>query len=470
MFIFDMQNTDIKKIHMIGIGGVSMSGIATYLKVHGFSVSGSDRKSTQKTDRLLEQGIPVFLKQGAENIQNPDLVIFTDAMPKDHPEMVAAQESGCPVVSRGVFLGALMRNFKNSIAVSGSHGKSTTTSMLAKIMITADVDPTILLGGALDEMDGNVMVGHSDYFITEACEYKGNIRYYYPKTVIVTNIDADHLDYFKNIENIITCFSEYMSHLGQDGIAILNADDANTMKTASSVTNGRLVTFGINAKDADYLVHNILADELNRPCFDIRFPDGKVYSFKLGVVGRHNMLNAAAAIAAANENGIPIEIIQRALANFKNLHRRLEVIGKAKGAVIMTDYGHHPVEIRSTLEALGENRKFNLICVFQPHTFSRTKDLLKEFSESFYSADETIVTDIYGDREAFDPSIHSTHLTKLMEEKNINVKYIPTFDEAKDYLYQKLSEEDVVLTTGCGPAHVLAHMLVQDMPEAEIKA
>lgn len=470
MFIFEMHDTDIKHIHMIGIGGVSMSGIATFLKAQGFIVTGSDRKSTQKTDRLEAQGISVALTQGAENIQNPDLVIFTDAMPDDHPEMVAARQVGCPVVSRGVFLGALMRNFQNSIAVSGSHGKSTTTSMLAKIMITADVDPTILLGGALDEMDGNVMVGKSQYFITEACEYKANIRYYYPKTVIVTNIDADHLDYFKNIENIITCFSEYVAHLDEGGIAILNADDANTMAIAPSVTKGRVVTFGIDAEDADYHVQNIVPDELNRPTFDLRFPDGQVHKFKLNVIGKHNTSNAAAAIAAASENGIPVELIQEAIGNYRNLHRRLEVIGLAKGATVMTDYGHHPTEIRSTLEALGENRQFNLICVFQPHTYSRTKNLLVEFSDSFYEADETIVTDIYGDREAFDPSIHTTDLTRLMEEKGVNVKYIPNFDEAKAYLYDKLNENDVVLTTGCGPAHVLAHMLVDDKAEAEIKA
>ena len=461
MFEFNLNEHDFKKVHFIGIGGISMSGIASLLLNKGYEVSGSDRSLTEITKHLKDEGAEIFIGQSKDNIKNPDLVVYTDAILDDNEEIIAARKLDVPVVSRGVFLGALMRNYENSIAVSGSHGKSTATSMISKILLNSKEDATILLGGELDEMKGNVHLGDQKYLVTEACEYKGNIRYYYPQTVIVLNIDEDHLDYYKNLDDIVDTFKSYLQNQDKNSKTILNLNEPNNRLIIDSV-KGELITYAQENYDADYVAHNIKFDEIGRPNFDLKMKNGMVEHFELGVIGRHNINNAMAAIIATYENGIDLETIKESIKEYSGLKRRMEIIGHVNDATIMTDYGHHPSEIEVTLEALREHTEGKLVCVWQPHTYSRTKTLFNDFLNCFDACDEVIITDIYAAREKFDPTIHSKDVVDALVKKGINAKYIGTFEKARDYIYDIASDKDLVITTGCGNPDVLAHMIVDD--------
>ena len=461
MFEFNLDEHKYKKIHFIGIGGISMSGIAVLLLKNGYEISGSDRAPKETTTTLINQGVDVSFGQRKENIKNPDLVIYTDAISDDNEELIAAKKLDIPVVTRGVFLGALMKNYKNSIAVSGSHGKRTTTSMISKIIINSDQEPTILVGGELDEIDGNVHVGGRDFLVTEACEYKGNIRYYFPSTLIVLNIDEDHLDYYKNLENIIETFKVYLRNQDKDSKTILNLNEENN-KLILDAVQGQLITYGQENDEADYKAFNIKFDSLGRPNFDLKMRDGSVEHFELSIIGRHNINNAMASIIACFENGIDIETIRKNLKEYKGLDRRMQIIGNVDGTTIMTDYGHHPSEIKVTLNALAEHTAGRLICIWQPHTYSRTKLLFDDFLTCFDDADEVIATDIYAAREPFDPTISAKDVVDAMKKLGKNAKYIPTFEEARDYIYKDMKPNDLVMTTGCGNPDELAKMIVND--------
>ncbi|WP_306483205.1 UDP-N-acetylmuramate--L-alanine ligase [Anaerococcus sp.] len=461
MFKFDLERHDYKYIHFIGVGGISMSGLAQLLLAKGYEVSGSDRSDSKIINHLRELGVKISIGQKKENITNPDLVIYTDAILDDNEELIAAKKLNVPVVTRGVFLGALMRNYKNSIAVSGSHGKSTTTSMISKILMHSDKDATILLGGELDEMKGNVRVGSEEYLVTEACEYKGNIRYYYPQTLIVLNIDEDHLDYYKDLADIVDTFREYLTNQDENSMTITNLNEENNRLIFDSV-KGKLITYAQENDEADYCAFNIKFDEIGRPNFDLRMRNGDVEHFELGVIGRHNINNAMASIIATYENGIDVETIRKNILKYEGLDRRMQIIGEVDDATIMTDYGHHPSEIKVTLDALKEHTKGRLICVWQPHTYSRTKTLFDDFLTCFDSSDEVIITDIYAAREKFDPSIHSKDVVDALVKQGINAKYIGEFEDCRDYIYKEIKKDDLVLTTGCGNPDVLARMIVED--------
>ena len=461
MFEFNLDRHDFNKVHFIGIGGISMSGLAQLLMSKGYTVTGSDRSLSDTVKHLIDLGANIEIGQKKENIKNPDLVVYTDAIADDNEELIEAKSLDIPVVTRGVFLGALMRNYKNSIAVSGSHGKSTTTSMISRILLHTDKDPTILLGGNLKDMKGNVKVGNEDYLVTEACEYKGNIRYYFPQTVIILNIDEDHLDYYKDLDDIVQTFRQYLFNQDENSKTILNLNEDNN-KLILDAVKGELITYGQENPKADYMATNIVFDEIGRPSFDLIMKNGNIEHFKLGVIGRHNINNAMAAIISTYENGIDIETIRNNILKYTGLDRRMQIIGYVDNATIMTDYGHHPSEILVTLDALKEHTKGRLICVWQPHTYSRTKTLFNDFLNSFNSADEVIVTDIYAAREKFDPTIHSKDVVDAMVKKGLNAKYLSTFEEARDYIYEIVRPGDLVLTTGCGNPDELARMIVKD--------
>lgn len=463
MFEFNINDHKYKKIHFIGIGGVSMSGIAELLNHYGYDISGSDREGSDSIDKLIEKGVKVDIGQKASNIKDPDLIVYTDAILDDNEELMKARElKDVPVVSRGVFLGALMRNYNYSIGVSGSHGKSTTTSMISKILLDADVDPSILLGGKLDQISGNVHCGNSEYMVTEACEYKANILNYYPSMAIILNIDEDHLDFYKDINHIIATFIGYMKNLNENSKAIINIDDENCKQLLDHI-KGDIITFAINNPDALYRVTDLDFNENGNPSFILESERLKEpVKFDLDIIGRYNVYNAVAAIIACYECHIDIDKIKESIHGYHNLHRRMETLGFYKGAEIKTDYGHHPTEIRNTLAALNEHKKRRLVCIFQPHTYSRTKALLDDFANSFYDCDEVIVTEIYAAREKMDDSIHSTDLVAKLVENGVDAKYYKTFEEAKDYIRKSVKEDDMVITTGCGNPDVLAKMIVED--------
>lgn len=460
MFNFNLEEKKYKKIHFIGIGGVSMSGIALLLKIKGYDISGSDRDNSDYLKTLKENNIKIFIGQKKENITNQDLFIYTDAIPQYNEELIAAKNTGKEVISRGVFLGALMRNYKRSIAISGSHGKSTTTSMIAKILVNSDNDASILLGGILDEIEGNVKIGNSDILLSEACEFKGNILNYYPSTVVILNIDEDHLDYYKDLNHIVETFIGYMKNLDENSKAIINIDDENTHRLLEHV-KGQVITFGLHNKSADYYLEHVEYNEIGHSKFKLNMKDGSIEEFELNVAGIHNIYNAIAAIIASYENNVKLSDVKDGIKKYKSLHRRMETIGTYNGAIIMTDYGHHPVEIQTTLKTIDAFSEKNIITVFQPHTFSRTKALLDEFADSFYNSKEVIVTDIFPAREEFDPTIHSKDLVEKLLKNGVNAKYIPDFESAKEYLQSEITDNDLVLTTGCGNPHVLAKMLVK---------
>ena len=425
LFTFEMDQKKYPHIHFIGIGGVSMSGIAALLNAQNYHVTGSDREENEHTKVLRERGIDVVIGQSRDNIQSPDLVVYTDAIADDNEELIAARETGVPVISRGVFLGALMRNYVHSVAVSGAHGKSTTTSMISKILIHTDTDPSILIGGDLDEIRGNVLVGGREYLVTEACEFKANILNYYPSLAV-----------------------------------ILNRDDPNVMRLIPSV-KGRVVTFSLQDPAADYYAANVRFDASGHAHFDLYRQGEKALDFHLAIIGRYNIYNALAAIAATVETGIDIHIVRAYLDQYKGLHRRLELVGEVAGASILTDYGHHPTEIAATLGALKPHVKGRLICAFQPHTYSRTKKLMDEFAGAFDDADEIVVTEIYAARERFDPTVKSEDLVERLTANGKDAVYQKTFDDAKAYLLPRIGEGDVVITTGCGNPHILAQMLCE---------
>ena len=461
MFEFKLDEHEVSNVHFIGIGGISMSGIASLLINKGYNVSGSDRSMSDIVKNLENHGAKIYIGQSKNNINNPDLVIYTDAILDDNEELIAARSLDVPVVSRGVFLGALMRNYENSIAISGSHGKSTTTSMISKILLNSKENPTVLLGGELEDLEGNVHVGDEKFLVTEACEYKGNIRYYFPQTLIVLNIDQDHLDYYKNLDHIVDTFKEYLKNQDENSITISNLNEANNRLIFDSV-QGRLITYAQENDEADYVAKNIKFDEIGRPNFDLKMKDGSFEHFELSVIGRHNINNAMASIIATYENGIDIETIRKNIKAYKGLNRRMQILGHVNDATIMTDYGHHPSEIDVTLKALREHTDGKLVCIWQPHTYSRTKTLFNDFLKCFDGADEVVVTDIYAAREKFDPTIHSKDVVDALVKKGINAKYLGTFEEARDYVYEIVEPSDLIITTGCGNPDVLAKMIVND--------
>jgi len=459
MFQFSLNPSDMKKVHFIGIGGVSMSGIAELLHDTGYQVTGSDVRDNKYVKHLESVGIPVTIGQSAENIKDQELFVYTDAILPTNPELQAAIATRKPCVTRGQFLGALMQNFPASIAVSGSHGKSTTTSMISDILIRTDEKPTILLGGTLDDIGGNVLSGKGPFFLAEACEYKGNIRYYYPQVAIVLNLDEDHLDYYKDLDDIVKAFERYMQNIRPNGYAIINADDPNS-KTLASHVKGKAITFGVNNSDADYNATDVTFDPYGHPSFTLHFPDQSERRFSLGIIGRFNIYNAMATVIACDITHVDRRIIKQGIEEYRPLHRRMEYVGEFQGARVLTDYGHHPVEIRATLEALAEHKMKKLWCVFQPYTISRTKTLMDEFAKAFHHADETVITAIQVAREIDTGEVKSEQLVERVNQNGDHAVCRQTFEDVLHYLDGKVQPGDIILTTGCGNVDELAELLV----------
>ncbi len=461
MFQFDINEHLYSKVHFIGIGGVSMSGIAELLLDEGYTVTGSDANNNSYITHLKNRGIEVIIGQSASNITDQDLFVYTDAVNDENEELIAARKTGHPCVTRGQFLGALMRNYPNSIAVSGGHGKSTTTAVISRILLGADVDPTILLGGSQDEIKGNVRMGESNYFLAEACEYMGNIRYYFPQIAIVLNIAEDHLDYYKNLNNIIDTFGKYMDNLSETAVAIVNADDENCKPILNRV-KGDLILFGINNDNADYNATDIHYDEEGHPVFNIHFPDGLVEEYHLSVLGDFNVYNMLAAVAATDITGIPRDMIKNAVESYETMHQRMEYMGKFDGAKVYVDYGHHPTQIDVTLKALKNITKEKLYCICQPLTYNRLKSLLKQFSEVFYAADKVYVVDIYTSRESKDDTIHSKHLVDLLNKNGVDATYLSSFKDVKNEIKGKITPSDSIIGFVTGSVEEFSESLVEE--------
>ena len=459
MFEINIDDSKYKNIFFIGIGGISMSALAELMLYKGYKVYGSDRMPSINTEKLEKNGATIYYEHKKEHIENMDLVIFTDAISFDNEEYMAAVKEKIDLVDRATFLGAIMKNYKNSIAVSGTHGKTTTTSMITEIIKDLDLNPTIMLGGQLKDIDGNIKIGDENLFLTEACEYKANILKYFPTTEIILNIDEDHLDYFDNIDHIIRTFKGYVDNLHGDDYVILNVDDEN-VETLFPIDNCKVFTFGIK-NDADLRAKNIDFSEDGFPTYDLYLKGKKICHVELSVLGRHNVLNSLAAIAATYVNNIPLEDAIIGLKNYKGVERRLEEKGYYKGTKIMDDYAHHPTEIKSSIHAIKNACKGKLYTIFQPHTYTRTKLLLDAFANSFDESDVIIITDIYAAREKDYGDIHSKTLRDAISEHRDNAFYISGFEDIVKFIKENIKKNDVVVTMGAGDVYKIGEMILE---------
>ena len=364
---------DYKHIHLIGIGGISMSAIAETLKNWDFKVTGSDLNQSLITDNLNKHGIPTVIGHDLENPQKADLIVYSAAISDNDPEIILAKENNVPLVGRGEFVGYLTKLYKETICVSGTHGKTTTTSMISICFINADKDPSIEVGALLNSIGGNYRVGNSDYFILESCEYKGNFLKFLPRTEIILNIDNDHLDYYKTFDNIIKTFKDFAMILDENGVLITNADDKNCYDLRN-IVKSKFISYGIENENANYVAKNITFDDNGFGKFDVYKNGEFLTDIELSVAGKHNILNALACICTCDFYEIDSEIIKKSLKEFTGAARRLEFKGKLENNIsIFDDYAHHPTEIRATATAI-KNKVYNQSwVVFQPHTFSRTK-------------------------------------------------------------------------------------------------
>ena len=449
-----------KNIHMIGIGGISMSGIAEILVNWNFHVTGSDTTDSTIIQKLRKNNISVHIGHDLENIKKADLVVYTAAISKDDPELLLAKELGIPTVERSTFLGELTKAYEDTIGISGTHGKTTTTSMISTCFLEANLDPSIQVGAILKEIDGNYRVGNSPYFIIEACEYVESFLKFRPKSEVILNIDNDHLDYFKNLDAIKHAFEKYVKLLPQNGLLVLNSDDSSCLELRKFV-NCKVVTYGIQNTSADFIAKNITFDDNGFSSFDVYYKDTFFEHFELSVAGRHNILNALACISLCYEYKIDKTFLKSALKKFTGASRRLEYKGSFNGASIFDDYGHHPTEISATSNAIRNKKYHESWVVFQPHTYSRTKNLLEDFAKALLEFDHVIVTDIYAAREENIYGISSLDLVDKIHSLGKEAIYISSFEEIVDYLKNNVKEKDIILTLGAGTITNIGGMLLK---------
>jgi len=450
-------NTPIR-IHFIGIGGISMSALARLLASRGFTVSGSDWHESDLTKELETLGIRVYLGQHAENItKDIDLVVYTAAVQETNEEFCAAKEQGIPLMPRSVLLGQIMKQYPHSVGIAGTHGKTTTTSILSALLLEGEKDPTIAVGGVLDLIGGNLRIGASDYFVAEACEYTNTFLSLFPTDVIILNIEEDHLDFFKDLADIRASFAKYANLVPADGTAYVNAeieDYASLFRDAAC----NIASYGILEGESDlenlsspytYAAANVVYDSHGCGSYDF-IAEGKFLGrVQLGLIGRHNVSNSLPAIALALKYGVSMEAITRALPTFTGTRRRFEYKGTLGGITIYDDYAHHPTEINATLSSAKCGQK-RTVTVFQPHTFTRTKALLSEFADALSHSDVVVLAKIYAARETDTLGISSQTLADEIAKKGKEVYCFDTFDEIENFLLQFCSDGDLLITMGAG--------------------
>jgi len=448
---YDKLLTEIKRIHFIGIGGSGMCPIAEIMMSEGFEISGSDMNEGETLDKMKGYGIPVYMGHAAENIKGAELVVYSAAVKETNPERKAAVEQGIPCIERSVMLGVVCRRYKRSIAVSGTHGKTSTTAMLSQILIGSGFDPSAIIGGKLPFIGGNSYVGQSDIIVCEACEYVDTFLQLNPFISIILNIDADHLDYFKNLDNIKKSFNQFSKQT--TGLLVINGDDQNTLDAVRDVDIQK-ITFGFG-ENCDYRAVNISADKGVHEQYDLLYKGEKLTSVKLIVPGRHNIYNSLAAAATAHYLGATPNEISENLHKFGGVHRRFEILGTPCGITVADDFAHHPTELTATLNAAMQMGFNKVWAVFQPHTFSRTAMLLDDFAEALKIPDVAIVSEILPVRETNTYNIYATDLTAKIPGS----VYRKTFEEITDYVCQNAKEGDLILTMGGGNVYMCANMI-----------
>lgn len=436
-------------VHFIGIGGISMSGLAEVLLEEGFTVSGSDNKPSPLTKKLESSGATVFYGQKASNITDGiDVVVYTAAIRDDNEEYQAAVERRLPMLTRAQLLGQLMTNYDIPIAVSGTHGKTTTTSMLSHILLTAQTDPTISVGGILEAIGGNIRVGSSEIFVTEACEYTNSFLEFFPKISIILNIDEDHLDFFKDLDDIRRSFRRFAKLLPADGCLVINGG----IERLYEITEGlpcKVVTYGFDSS-MDYCAANIAHDTFGNASFDLIKNGTFIDRISLSVNGDHNVSNALSALAVADLLDIPFSISGKGLSGFKGTKRRFEYKGRINGITVIDDYAHHPTEIKAALTAAKNYPHREIWCIFQPHTYTRTKALFHDFADALSLADHIVLADIYAARETDTLGISSADLASELCGKGADARYLPSFDAIEDFCLENCQKGDMLITMGAG--------------------
>jgi len=447
-----------KTVHFVGIGGSGMSPLAEILHAQGYAVTGSDRSESDNFNRVKAMGARVALGHDANNVKGADLVVYTAAVNMENPELVAAQALGIPMLERAKLLGAITRTYPQTVGVAGTHGKTTTTSMISQILLEADLDPAIFIGGRLPLINANGRAGHGDVMVCEACEFMDHYLEMTPAVAIILNVDADHLNYFGTLENVIRSFGTFASQA--TGQIIYNAADANTVKAVEGLTNAPLISYGFE-DGCDWCAKNVRFENGSYAVYDLYYKGELFAPIALGVPGEHNVQNSMAAAAAAHLCGATAQQIADGLAHFTGAGRRFEFLGTFGGVTIVDDYAHHPTEIVATLGAAKKLPYKRVWAVFQPFTYTRTERHLHEFAEALALADTAIVTDILGSREVNTSGVHSKQITDLMT----NGVYLPDFPAVTDYIAAHAQEGDLVLTMGGGDIYKCARMMAKRLSE-----
>lgn len=448
-----------KRLHLIGVGGTSMHGLAMILAHRGYEVTGSDRGESPFTARLRELGISVVIGQKAENVRGADMVIYSAAIKPENPERAEAKRLGIPEMERSVLLGQLSSQFGKVVGVAGCHGKTTITSMTALICMEAGLDPTVHVGGFVDFLQGGIALGQSDLFVTEACEYVDSYLQLRPSVEVINNIDNDHLDYFKNEENIYRSFLNYTQLLPDDGMLFACADDEKVRRLAEEC--GRPVTtYGLTA--GDYTARNIAADDKGDTSFEVLYKGEPLVNITLAVPGRHNVIDALAALAVTRHLGADLNTIAAALAKYRLTRRRFELLGSMKGARVYHDYAHHPAEVAACLQGARSVCAGRLYVVFQCNSYTRARTLFCENVHCFKDADEVLVPDIYPGREVDTGIVHARDMVAGICEGGAKGIYLPTFPEIRAHLDEVIEPGDMIVTLGSGDVYAKSSIFVDE--------
>lgn len=461
MQLFDFSKK--LKVHFIGIGGISMSAIALILLKNGFHVSGSDISENDNVKELEKKGIKVYIGHKKENItKDIDIVVYSKAIHDDNDEIIAAKELGIRLVSRSSILGEIMANYNKRICIAGTHGKTTTTALISKVMLDQNLDPTINVGGIVDEIGGNSRIGKGeDLFIAEACEYTNSFLDFCPSVAVVTNIEEDHLDFFKDINDIRNSFRKFIELLPDDGVLIINNRIENIPFLIKNI-KAKVITYG-DDKTADYYFENVSYDKEHYQSFDVYCKEKFIGRMRQKLIGKHNALNFLAALATLSECGISFEVVKKSLENFKGARRRLEVKKIINGVTYIDDYAHHPTEIEASLKALKEIEYNDLYLIFQPHTFTRTKALYSDFVRVLGDNPITILAKIYPAREKDLGVISSKDIADGIKknENNFNnfCEYFETFSDIQEYVSKRVKEGDIVVTMGAGDIYKIIDLM-----------
>lgn len=455
---FNLNEFKDKKVHIIGIGGSMMSGIAGILINNGITVTGSDFQETKALDRVREMGAAVYGGHDAKNITDQDLVIYTAAIKSNNPELVRAKELGITALSRSEFLGHLLLNFRDSVGIAGTHGKTSTTSLLTSITMEAGLDPTVLIGANVPLLgDSNYRVGKSEVMVIESCEYARSFLNFPPRIVVLLNIEQDHVDIYKNIDELKEAFAKYISEVPEDGFVVANAHDENIREITVNIPQ-TLITFGIG--EGDIHAENVEFGELGEGIFDVYDKDTFLFKAHLSVPGRHNVLNALAATAAAMILGASEEGIEKGLKNYSGVDRRLQELGSINGVRFIDDYGHHPTEVRVTMETVLNYKYNKLIVVEQPHTFSRLQYFFNDFVPLFDKADLLILLPVYAARE-IDTGVTSSKMLgdEIKKRHTVETVSVDSYTDAADIIEKRASDGDIVLLIGAGEGYKVFDIL-----------